>query len=419
MPSGMPVFNTPRRLILLLSTLGVFGILPNSSFPALVPDFIAAWQLSNTEAGWIAGIYYLGYMLSVATAMWLTDRIDAKWVFLTGCLLAGGSTLIFAFLADGFWSALLLRGIAGIGHAAIYMPGLRALTDRVAALPQGSSAALQSRAVTIYTASYSISIAASFTATGLLSEWFGWRISFAVIGALAALPGLLTWRLLADLAPPNAAEKPKLDWRPVFRNRVALGFIIAYGAHGFELLAMRTWLTAFLVFVLARDPMMAAWLPGPTLLAAFVTLIGLPASLLGNEVALKIGRSRALILIMSISGLMGLFYGFTAALPVLLVLVFMSIYFIFICGDSGALTAGMMAAADPAARGATMAVHSIFGFGASVLGPLCVGLALDAAQPVYGEGVLTWGLGLGVMGLGALLGPLALWWAGRAPRGES
>ncbi|WP_430397359.1 MFS transporter [Ferrovibrio sp.] len=405
---------TPRRLILLLSALGVFGILPNSSFPALVPDFIAAWGLSNAEAGWIAGMYYLGYMACVATAMLLTDRIDAKWVFLTGCVLAGGSTIIYAAIADGFCSAMLLRGIAGIGHAAIYMPGLRALTDRLNLLPGGSGPALQSRAVTLYTACYSVSIAASFTLTGLLAEWFGWRVSFAVVGALALLPAVVTWLVLSDLPPPKTEGKPRLDWRPVFRNRAALGYIVAYGAHGFELMAMRTWLTAFLVFALAREAANApSWLPGPTLLAAFVTLIGLPASLLGNEVALKVGRRRALMVIMGISALMGIAYGFVSALPVLWLLLYMCVYFIFICGDSGSLTAGMMAAADPASRGATMAVHSIFGFGASVLGPLCVGLALDAVFPVFGQGVLSWGLGLAVMGFGAGLGPLALWWWAR------
>ena len=57
-----------------------------------------------------------------------------------------------------------------------------------------------------------------------------------------------------------------------------------------------------------------------------------------------------------------------------------------------------------------MALHSALGFGVSVLGPLFVGFALDAAQ-YFGGGaqtVLSWGLGLAVMGLGALIGPWAL-----------
>ena len=48
-----------RNLIFLLAALEVLAILPIASFPALMPDFIAIWSLSNTEAGWIAGVYYL------------------------------------------------------------------------------------------------------------------------------------------------------------------------------------------------------------------------------------------------------------------------------------------------------------------------------------------------------------------------
>ena len=35
----------------------------------------------------------------------------------------------FALFADGFWSALFLRLLAGIGWAGTYMPGLKAIAD--------------------------------------------------------------------------------------------------------------------------------------------------------------------------------------------------------------------------------------------------------------------------------------------------
>lgn len=400
-----------RQLILLLSALEVLAILPIASFPALMPDFIAAWDLTNTEAGWIAGVYYLGYMLLVTPAVALTDRYDARTIFVLGCAVTGISTIAFALFADGFWSGFILRAIGGAGQAAVYMPGLRALTDRL----KGGE---QSRAVTFYTASYSIAIALSFSVTGLLAEWYGWRWSFAVIGIFCTLAAMLAWLLLAPQQPERKAGQPLFALKPVLRNRNAMGYIIGYAAHGFELTAMRAWLTAFLVFVLARDAAqgsgLAAQLPSPTVIAAIVSLIGLPASLLGNELALRIGRRRALILIMGLSGLMGLAMGFTAWLPAWVVLLYCAVYFVFICGDSGALTSGMLAAAEPDHRGSTMAVHSAFGFGISVLGPLCVGLALDGmVQAGGGESVMTWGFGLAVMGVGALLGPLALIWAGR------
>lgn len=398
-----------RRLILLLSALEVLAILPIASFPALLPDFIAAWGLSNTEAGWIAGIYYLGYMLLVTPAVMLTDRIDARVIFIIGSAVTGISTLAFAVFADDFWSGLLLRAIGGAGQAAVYMPGLRALTDRL----KGGE---QSRAVTFYTASYSIAISLSFTITGLLAEWYGWRWSFAGIGLGSLIAAILAWILLKPQTPPGAEAGARAGFalRPVLRNRDAMGYIIGYAAHGFELTAMRAWVTAFFVFVLARDAALAASLPSPTVLAAIVTLIGLPASLLGNELALKIGRRRALILIMGISGIMGVLMGFTAILPAWVVLLYCAVYFVFICGDSGALTSGMMAAAEPEHRGSTMALHSALGFGISVLGPLCVGFALDQAERMLdGQTVASWGIGLAVMGIGALIGPLALYWAGR------
>lgn len=396
-----------RRLILLLSALEVLAILPIASFPALLPDFIAVWGLTNTEAGWIAGVYYLGYMLLVTPAVMLTDRIDARLIFIIGSAVTGVSTLAFAAFADDFWSGLLLRAIGGAGQAAVYMPGLRALTDRL----KGGE---QSRAVTFYTASYSIAISLSFTITGLLAEWHGWRWSFAGIGLGSLVAAILAWALLKPQTPPGAKASSGFALRPVLRNRDAMGYIIGYAAHGFELTAMRAWVTAFFVFVLARDAVFAASLPSPTVLAAIVTLIGLPASLLGNELALKIGRRRALILIMGISGIMGVLMGFTALLPAWVPLLYCAVYFVFICGDSGALTSGMMAAAEPEHRGSTMALHSALGFGISVLGPLCVGLALDQAERLFdGQGVASWGIGLAVMGIGALIGPLALYWAGR------
>ena len=38
---------------------------------------------------------------------------------------------LFSFLAGGFWSALLCQALIGIGLAGTYIPGMKALTDRL------------------------------------------------------------------------------------------------------------------------------------------------------------------------------------------------------------------------------------------------------------------------------------------------
>jgi MFS family permease len=46
--------------------------------------------------------------------------------------------------------------------------------------------------------------------------------------------------------------------------------------------------------------------------------------------------------------------------------------------DSSSLTAGAAGTAEPARRGATLAVHSTLGYAGGFVGPLIIGYALDA-----------------------------------------
>src|SRR5258708_29478716 len=89
------------------------------------------WSLSNSEAGWITSAFYATYMVSVPVLVTLTDRIDAKRVYLFGVACSVLAHAAFGALADGFWSALALRRLAGIGWARTYMSSLKLLADQV------------------------------------------------------------------------------------------------------------------------------------------------------------------------------------------------------------------------------------------------------------------------------------------------
>lgn len=387
------------RLILAAAAVEVAALQPASGFAALVPQFIEEWGLSNAEAGWILGINFLGYMAVVPFLMDLTDRVDARRVLIGGCVVSAAANFGYAVAADGFWSALFWRGLSGAGMAGCYMPGLKALTDR---MEPGD----QSRGVTFYTASYSVGVSLSFVLTGAVTDAAGWHWAFAV-GGLGPLLGVgIALRALDRRPPPvHAAPRRLLDFRPVLRNREALGYVLAYGAHGFELFALRSWTTAFLAYVLSRSPGGDAAL-GITAAAAVSTLIGLPASLLGNELALRFGRQRVVVGIMLTSALCAPLVGLAAALPYTAVVAAIMLYSVLVTADSGSITSGAIAAVPAEQRGALMAVHSTFGFAASFLGPLAVGIALDL---VGGGSLIGWGVAFAVMGAGVALGPLAFW----------
>ena len=148
-------------------------------------------------------------------------------------------------------------------------------------------------------------------------------------------------------------------------------------------------------------------------------VISMPASILGNEAALKFGRHRAITVVMITSACVALVIGLNATAPAWVLALLLLAYGLTVPADSGALTAGMSAAAVSEHRGATLALHSTVGFGLSAVGAWGTGAALDAAGgPQSANG---WLLAFIVLAAGIALGPLALLWArkGQSVRAQS
>ena len=172
------------------------------SVAALLPTLIPEWSLTNTEAGWISGIYYAAYTLAVPLLASLTDRVDPKRIYLGSVALTAVAFAGFAWLATGFWSALAFRALMGAGWAGSYMPGLKAISD-AAEGPQ------LSRAVAAHAAAVGVSGALSFGIAGAVNAWLGWQWAL-VPGALgAALAFVLVLVGLPARAPRAAAERSR------------------------------------------------------------------------------------------------------------------------------------------------------------------------------------------------------------------
>ena len=383
-----------------LSMAGAFA------FPALIPLFVDTWGLTNTEAGWIAGIYFAGYTLAVPVLVSLTDRVDARLIFLGGAGLNALASLGFMLFAEGFWTALALRAVAGVGLSAIYMPGLRALVDRLQGFPRP-------RAVAFYTASFALGGSLSFLAAGQIGEAFGWQAVVVVVAVAAVLAAAVVAAVLRPQAPePPPTPTALLDFRPVFANRAAMAYVLGYGVHGFELLGARSWMVAFLTFSLAfeggGEPLLA-----PATVAALAGMVAMLASIAGQEMAARLGRRRVIAVIMLGSAAISCGIGFIAPAPYAVVAVLMLVYAAVMQLDSAALTAGAVETAEAGRGGATLAVHSVAGFGCGFLGPLAMGVVLDISG---GAGsLMSWGLAFASLGAVALLGPVALMWLGREP----
>ena len=150
------------------------SLLPHVVVPSILAAFlIPEWHLTGAQAGLLAGSGAAGYMLTVPVLATLTDRIDARKILIAGSAVSALGTLLFGLFATGLWSGAFFNAIAGIGFAGAYMPGLKALTDRLA--PGDSS-----RAITLYTSSFSFGVGLSFLVSQLVAEAWGWRAAFLV-----------------------------------------------------------------------------------------------------------------------------------------------------------------------------------------------------------------------------------------------
>ncbi|MBV8397413.1 MAG: hypothetical protein JOZ17_01580 [Acetobacteraceae bacterium] len=62
------------RVVAATCVAEILGLAGFSIVPALLPQFIETWSLTNTQAGWLAGIVSAGYTLVVIPLVSLTDR---------------------------------------------------------------------------------------------------------------------------------------------------------------------------------------------------------------------------------------------------------------------------------------------------------------------------------------------------------
>jgi len=294
--------------------------------------------------------------------------------------------------------------VLGAGIAATYMPGLRLLSDRI-------SGPNQSRYIAFYTSFFGIGTALSFAIAGLAAPHYGWRAAF-LVSALGPLLAALSVALLIRGRRPAGARTLSLGslfplgaWRRVLADRAAAGYTFGYAAHCLELFGSRAWMVAFLGYS-------ASVQSGPgfpwhaAAIAAVINLIAVPASIAGNEVALRLGRRRWIVAVMSASGTSGIVLALGAPWHWAAVLALLVVYSMLVMAESGTLTAGLVAAAPNDLRGAALGLYSLAGFGGGLAGPVLFGAALDLAGGAAKHAA--WITAYAAIGAGCLAAPLVV-----------
>ncbi|HUQ75550.1 MAG TPA: MFS transporter, partial [Burkholderiales bacterium] len=265
-----------------------------------------------------------------------------------------------------------------------------------------------SRYIAFYTSFFGIGTALSLAMAGFLAAAYGWRSAFVVSAAGPLLAAALVLALRPVETHGGSTRLslqtlfPWAAWRRVLADRASAGYTFGYMAHCLELFGSRAWMVAFLAFSASLHT--GSTFPWPAAaIAAVVNLLAVPASILGNEVALRIGRRRWILLVMAASGASGMVLGWSAPWHWILVLAVLIAYSMLVMAESGTLTAGLVGAAPGDLRGAAMGLYSLVGFAGGLLGPVVFGAALDLAGG--SRSPVAWVVAYAAIGAGCLAAP--------------
>jgi MFS family permease len=384
-----------------LGTLLVF-----SNFSAVLPLLQKEWGLSNGEAGLIVSFYQLGYIGAVMILATLTDYMPPRRIYLWSAFWTALASLGFAVWAQGFLSAVILRGAVGLGLAGTYMPGMRMVAERFARGGRGF-------AMGCYIGTFTLGTGLSLLLTGWANGLWGWRWAFALTAAGPLVAGVIGSfvlpRGMAATPRPAASSAKRERLGPVLKNRAAVRLITAYGAHTFELMGMRGWIVPFFTAsLIASGAALAEANQRAALAASAVLAIGALPHPFTGLLSDRFGRAAPISILMLLSAGCSLALGWGLEWPFAAVVALGLLYGVLITSESAIVSTGIAEAAAPAYLGRTMALQSTVGFTAGALSPWAVGLVLDWAPRWGASAGASWIWGFGLLGVVALVGPLTV-----------
>ena len=197
-----------------------------STYAALLPELRDLWGLSNSEAGMVSGVFFAGYIGTVSLWTALTDRVDARKVYLAGSLLASAGGAGFGLLGARIRERRVASGAARRGHRRDLYAG--AAAARPSAFP-GRSKAATSPSIPPSSASARRCHSPS---PGFVAPHFGWHAAF-----LGSAAGPVRRRRLVFLAHRTPRPRgrtpsrfslatlfPLAAWRKVLAARACAGY---------------------------------------------------------------------------------------------------------------------------------------------------------------------------------------------------
>ncbi|MEU9230701.1 DHA2 family efflux MFS transporter permease subunit [Streptomyces massasporeus] len=208
-------------LVLCLSLLII--VMANTALTVAAPDMTADLGLNSADLQWVIDGYTVPYAALMLLLGAIGDKYSRRGALVLGLVVfAGGS--VFGYLADSSTTVIAARAVMGAG-AAMIMPATLSLL--ASTFPRAERA----KAITLWTATAGLAIAAGPLVAGALLADHGWSSTFLINVPIAILAVLGAFVLVP---PSKAADRGRIDYGGGLLSVVwiaALVYMIIEGPH--------------------------------------------------------------------------------------------------------------------------------------------------------------------------------------------
>jgi MFS family permease len=245
--------------------------------------------------------------------------------------------------------------------------------------------------------------------SGIVGSLAGWRFAIVTTAAGTLVGTLICILLLQEDRGVSAADAGKRLRLHVLQEKPAVLMMFAYGAHMWEQYGMRAWMAAFLstAFLEYGYSKTAAAGYGASLTAVIVAAGGFSTCLAGF-LSDRMGRTKTASAIMMVSASFSVTFGWLLGLPPIILVVVGVAYSFFVVAETPILSTGLTELVPSHSVGAAMGFQTLIGFLAATASPTVFGWVLDWAGPGQSATRTAWAVAFGILGAGALIGPVAL-----------
>lgn len=238
--------STRRWTIVVLLSLGMiiaYVDRANFSVALAADDFKNFFNLTDKDRGLLNSAFFWSYALLQIPAGFLVDRFGVKTPYTIGFLFWSLTSAATA-MGSAVWQLVVLRLLLGIGEAVVTPASLRWLRFNVEEQQRGL-------AVGIYMAGTKYGPAIGTPLAAYLTEAYGWRTMFAVLG-LGCLFWLIPWLILVKnndreleaAAMKNMTARP-VSFSSIFSTRLMWGIIIGTFCYNYFVFFCLTWMPSY------------------------------------------------------------------------------------------------------------------------------------------------------------------------------